>query len=60
VRLYEAHNKRGLASLVFAQPVKSAVEVDLMENEVGKVTVEGSQVRFDVRPFEVKTLRVKL
>jgi len=60
VRLYEAHNQRGPASIVFSQPVRSAVEVDLLEREIGAVAVEGTQVRFDVRPFEVKTLRVQL
>src|SRR5262249_18617158 len=60
VRLYEAHNQRGLASLVFARPLASAVEVDLLEREIGPVAVEGDEVRFDVRPFEIKTLRVRL
>ncbi len=60
VRLYEAHNQRGPASLVFGQPVRSAVEIDLLEREIGAVEVEGAQIRFDVRPYEVKTLRVRL
>jgi alpha-mannosidase len=60
VRLYEAHNQRGPASLVFGQPIASAVEVDLMEREVGAVEVSGNEARFQVRPFEVKTLRVRL
>jgi alpha-mannosidase len=60
VRLYEAHNQRGPASLVFARPIAGAVETDLLEREVGPVTVEGNLLRFDVRPFEIKTLRVRL
>lgn len=60
VRLYEVHNQRGPASLVFGQPVTRAIEVDLLERAVGPVAVEGHTVRFDVRPFEVKTLRVWL
>ncbi|HJZ46269.1 MAG TPA: glycosyl hydrolase-related protein, partial [Roseiflexaceae bacterium] len=60
VRLYEAHNQRGPASLVFDQPIASAVEVDLLEREVGAVEVRGNEARFEVRPFEVKTLRVRL
>jgi len=60
VRLYEAHNQRGQATLVFGQPITSAVEVDLLEREVGTVEVSGNQARFQVRPFEVKTLRVRL
>jgi len=60
VRLYEAHNQRGQATLVFGQPITSAVEVDLLEREVGAVEVSGNQARFQVRPFEVKSLRVRL
>jgi alpha-mannosidase len=60
VRLYEAHNQRGQATLEFGQPISSAVEVDLLEREVGAVEISGNQARFQVRPFEVKTLRVRL
>jgi alpha-mannosidase len=60
VRLYEAHNQRGPASLRFARPVASAVETDLLERETGVATVDGHEVRFAVRPFEIKTLRVRL
>jgi len=60
VRLYEAHNQRGQATLVFSQPIAGAVEVDLLEREIGAVEVSGNEARFPVRPFEVKTLRVQL
>jgi alpha-mannosidase len=60
VRLYEAHNQRGSAALVFGQAVASAVEVDLLERETGPIEVDGNEVRFQVRPFEVKTLHVRL
>ncbi len=60
VRLYEAHNQRGQASLRFGQPVASAVETDLLERTVGQLTVDGDTVHIAVRPFEVKTLRVRL
>jgi alpha-mannosidase len=60
VRLYEAHNQRGPASLAFERPIAGAVETDLLEREIGPVLVEGNQLRFDVRPFEIKTLRVRL
>jgi len=60
IRLYEAHNQRGPASLRFGRPVASAVETDLLEREIGAATVDGNEVRFQVRPFEIKTLRVQL
>jgi alpha-mannosidase len=60
VRLYEAHNQRGPVRLVFAQPVASAVETDLLEREIRPVEIDGHEIRCHVRPFEVKTLRVWL
>ncbi|HEX5689821.1 MAG TPA: glycosyl hydrolase-related protein, partial [Roseiflexaceae bacterium] len=60
VRLYEAHNQRGPASIRFDRPVASAVETDLLERETGPLEVEGNEIRFQVRPFEIKTLRVRL
>ncbi|MEP7188035.1 MAG: glycosyl hydrolase-related protein, partial [Roseiflexaceae bacterium] len=55
-----SHNQRGQATLEFGQPIASAVEVDLLEREVGEVEVSNNQLRFQVRPFEVKSLRVRL
>jgi len=60
VRLYEAHNQRGKVSLLFIRPVTSAEQVDLRERPLGMVAVDGDTVHFDVRPFEVKTVRVRL
>ena len=60
VRMYEAYNQRGRVTLDFGQPVASAVEVNLLEREIGPVTVAGSAVSCTVRPFEIKTLRVRL
>jgi alpha-mannosidase len=60
VRLYEAHNQRGQASVRFGRPVASAVETDLLEREIGAAKVDGDEVHFEVRPFEIKTLRVRL
>jgi alpha-mannosidase len=59
VRLYEAHNMRRPVRLRFALPVKSAAVVDLFEQEIGAVEIEGNEVMFPIRPFEIKTLRVK-
>ena len=37
VRLYEAHGQRGQATLTFGRPVRSAVEVNLMERETDEM-----------------------
>lgn len=60
VRLYEAHNQRGTASISFERPIASAAITDLHEREIGALAVEGNTLTFDVRPFEIKTLRVRL
>lgn len=60
VRLYEAHNQRGRAELRFDRPILSAEETDLLERPLDSLAVEGDTVAVAVRPFEVKTIRVRL
>jgi alpha-mannosidase len=59
VRLYEAHNQRGSVRLRFARPVASAVETNLVEQEIGPVEISAGALQVEVRPFEVKTIRVR-
>lgn len=59
VRLYEAHNQRGAVALTFDRPVRDAEETDLLERTRGPVDCAGHVVRCTVRPFEIKTLRVR-
>ncbi|HLI07295.1 MAG TPA: alpha-mannosidase [Ktedonobacteraceae bacterium] len=60
VRLYEAHNQRGHGSICFATRVLSAEECDLLEEPSGDVEYTGNRLAFQVRPFEIKTFRVRL
>jgi alpha-mannosidase len=60
VRLYEAHNQRGHCSICFATRVLSAEECDLLEEPIGDVEYSGNRLHFQVRPFEIKTFRVRL
>ncbi|GAC1564710.1 MAG: hypothetical protein NVS2B7_38780 [Herpetosiphon sp.] len=59
IRLYEAHNMRGPGALVFDRPIVAVEEVDLLERTVSPLAHDGSRVAFTVRPFEIKTLRVR-
>jgi len=59
VRLYEAHNRRGPVELRFGRTVASAVEVDLRERERGPATIARDTLRCEVRPFEIKSFRVR-
>lgn len=60
VRLYEAHNRRGKATLRFASSIVFAQECNLLEKPQGEAQYEGKTLSFAVRPFEIKTFRVHL
>jgi alpha-mannosidase len=60
VRLYEAHNQRGHAKLFFATNIVSARECNLLEEPVGDVSYQENTLTFAVRPFEIKTFRLRL
>jgi alpha-mannosidase len=58
LRLYEPHGKRGRATLRFAFGACSVERANLLEEPDGAVETREGEVRLDVRPFEVLTLRV--
>ncbi len=60
VRLYEAHNQRGRGTLTFATAILSAQECNLLEEPVNDVSYQGNTLPFQVRPFEIKTFRIRL
>ena len=59
LRLYEPHGARGRCALRFALPVQRAERANLLEEQEGHVDVADGVVGFEVRPFEVVTLRVE-
>jgi len=60
VRLYEAHNQRGRGTLTFATSLLSAQECNLLEEPLNAVSYQRNTLSFQVRPFEIKTFRVRL
>jgi alpha-mannosidase len=60
VRLYEAHNQRGRGTLTFATSILSAQECNLLEEPINDVSYQGNALSFQVRPFEIKTFRIRL
>jgi alpha-mannosidase len=60
VRLYEAHNQRGGGTLTFATAILSAQECNLLEEPINDVSYQGNTLPFQVRPFEIKTFRIRL
>jgi alpha-mannosidase len=64
VRFYETYGQRGPATITFASMIKSAEEVNLME-EVdkdlpGTIDVVDNTVTLDYRPYDIRTLKVRL
>ena len=60
LRLYEPHGARGTASLRFGRRVEKAGRTNLLEDPpVDELYVGDEVVRFEVRPFEVITLRLE-
>ncbi len=60
VRVYEAHGARCPVKLAFDRPIASAVECNLLEVGDGPIEFKGSEIRFSIKPFELRTFRVRL
>ncbi len=60
LRFYEAHNKRGRVNVTTDLAVTAAIECNLMENDLGKVSLNEGVISFDVLPFEIKTIRISV
>lgn len=58
VRLYETQRRRGTITLTTGFPLRAAVRTNLLEAEKRALGVEGNTVRYDIRPFEIVTLRL--
>ncbi len=61
VRLYEFNNKRTNVCLEFMKNIHEAYECDLLENiEEGYLDISDNKVRFEIKPYEIKSFKVKL
>jgi alpha-mannosidase len=58
VRLYETRRRRGPITLTTAFPLKRAVRTNLLEEEKHALAMDGNAVHYDIRPFEIVTLRL--
>lgn len=61
VRLFEASGRpaRGV-KLTAATPILEATVTDLLDAPLTKLAPEGASVSFDLHPFEIRTLRLRL
>jgi alpha-mannosidase len=60
VRVYDAHNTRGPATLRFQRAIASAEETNMLEERVGDVGYAEQELQFVVRPYGISTFRVRL
>lgn len=60
VRLYEAYNSRGQARLRTSLRVRSAHLCDLLERDIRELPMEDGVVSFDIEPFEIVTIKLRL
>ena len=60
VRLYESHNWRGSGTLTFATDIIAAQECNCLEEAIGDVGYQRNDLYFHVRPFGIKSFRVRL
>ena len=59
IRVYESQGVRGKAAIDFGIALKDAVECNLMEVNEVPAAVEGSRLCFTIKPYEIKTFRVR-
>ncbi|MDZ7724484.1 MAG: glycoside hydrolase family 38 C-terminal domain-containing protein [candidate division KSB1 bacterium] len=60
VRLYETDGIQTSVQLKVHGPIDSAFETNLLENIIGDIVIRGSYLLFEIGPYEIKTLVVKV
>jgi alpha-mannosidase len=60
LRFYEWAGKESDVRIVLPAGSQSASETDLMERPVGDLTLQGGTVTVHTKPYEIKTIRVRL
>ena len=58
VRLYETFNRRTRVSMNFGCSVKAVFECDMLEETKQEIGCEEHKAVFDMKPYEIKTLKV--
>ena len=59
VRLYESQRSRGPVDLWFAYPLQEAWETNLLEEDQSSLYVDGNQVAFELKPYQILTVRLR-
>ncbi len=59
LRLYESENALTPVTLTWNRPFNEAVACDCLEQKTGDVDVKGRDIRFTIKPYEIKTIRIR-
>jgi len=59
VRLYECDKSLTQATLTWNSRFSSAEECNLLEEKTGDVEVNNNEISFTIKPFEIKTFRIR-
>jgi alpha-mannosidase len=60
IRLFETYGQRGSVHLEFASPIKYAEECDLLERRLADVEYCHANLQFYIKPYEIRTFRIRL
>lgn len=60
VRLYETDNSRANVTMRFFRDVSEAYECNMLEEEEQKLECDRECVKFTMKPFEIKTIKIKI
>lgn len=59
IRLYEYHNRRTPVTMTLGKEIAFACECNMMEEDMGDVSFGGNTISFVMKPYEIKTIRVR-
>ena len=60
IRLYECYNMRSKVSLSLFKKVLKAYDCDMVENIISNLDIEDNKIIFDIKPYEIKTIKIEL
>lgn len=61
LRMYECFHRRSKITLSFSENVSQVCETDMLEHELQVLNIEEkNQISFEIKPYEIKTIKVRL
>lgn len=58
IRLFEYFNRRAKVSLKVPYLVEKALDCNMLEEEKGALEVKDNEILFDIKPYEIKTIKI--